>query len=135
MSNETSEDRVVKTEDEWRRQLSPEQFAVTRQGGTEPAFTGEHWDTKNDGIYHCICCDTALFTSDHKFDSGSGWPSFFQPIDADVLILDEDRSHGMARTEVLCRRCDAHLGHVFPDGPHPTGDRYCMNSASLRLEG
>lgn len=134
-NNDATDTTVSKTDGEWRQQLTPEQFAVTRQGGTEAAFTGEHWNSKDDGIYRCICCDTELFHSDTKFDSGTGWPSFFQPIREESLILETDSSHGMVRTEVRCRACDAHLGHVFPDGPNPTGERYCMNSASLRLEG
>lgn len=135
MSDTSKSTTVSKTDDEWRQQLTPEQFAVTRQGGTEPAFTGDYWNTKDDGIYRCICCDEELFHSDTKYDSGTGWPSFFQPIDEEKLVLESDTSHGMVRTEVRCRACDAHLGHVFPDGPDPTGERYCMNSVSLRLEG
>lgn len=127
-------DMTQMTEEQWRQKLTPEQFHVTRQGGTERAFTGEYWDTKADGIYNCVCCDTPLFESSTKYDSGSGWPSFFQPITPDSVTLEEDRSHGMVRTEVKCATCDAHLGHVFPDGPQPTGLRYCMNSASLDLD-
>ena len=122
------------TEDEWRQRLTPEQFAVARQGGTERAFTGEYHDTKTPGIYHCVCCGTPLFESDTKYDSGSGWPSFFRPISDGAVITETDRSFGMVRTEVKCAACDAHLGHVFPDGPQPTGLRYCMNSASLDLD-
>lgn len=122
------------TEEQWRERLSPEQFYVTRRGGTERAFTGKYHDTKTDGVYNCICCDTPLFESTTKYDSGSGWPSFFQPISPEAVVMEEDRSFGMVRTEVKCATCDAHLGHVFPDGPQPTGLRYCMNSASLDLD-
>ena len=122
------------TEEQWRQKLTPEQFHVARQGGTERAFTGKYNDTKTEGVYNCICCDTPLFESTTKYDSGSGWPSFFQPITPDAVIMEEDRQFGMVRTEVKCATCDAHLGHVFPDGPQPTGLRYCMNSASLDLD-
>lgn len=121
------------TEEELRERLSPEQYMVTQQAGTERAFTGCYWDTKEDGVYHCIVCDEELFTSDTKFDSGTGWPSFSQAAASGKVNRIEDRSHGMVRIEAVCAACDAHLGHVFPDGPPPTGERYCMNSASLRL--
>ena len=136
-TNETSamEPRELQfSEEELRERLSPEQYAVTQQAGTERAFTGCYWDTKTPGTYHCVVCDTELFTSDTKYDSGSGWPSFTQAIDDGKVDKHVDRSFGMVRTEVLCNACGAHLGHSFPDGPPPTGERYCMNSASLRLE-
>jgi len=125
---------VGKSEQEWRSELSLEQFAVLRQCGTERAFTGEYWDCHDDGTYRCAGCGTALFDSTTKFDSGTGWPSFTEPLVMDVLELLEDRSHGMVRIEVRCRTCGGHLGHVFPDGPGPRGERYCMNSAALDLE-
>jgi len=127
-------EKITKTEEEWRAQLTEEQFYVTRKHGTERAFTGEYDRCKDDGVYKCICCGHPLFDSDHKFDSGTGWPSFFQPLSEDAVDTQTDRSLLMSRTEVHCARCDAHLGHVFPDGPRPTGQRYCMNSASLKLE-
>jgi peptide-methionine (R)-S-oxide reductase len=121
-------------DDELRARLTAEQYEVTQEGGTERAFSGAYWDTKDPGLYRCIVCDTELFRSDTKYDSGSGWPSFTEPIAPDVVELLPDTSGGMVRTEVRCARCGSHLGHVFPDGPAPTGERYCMNSASLHLE-
>jgi peptide-methionine (R)-S-oxide reductase len=125
---------VEKSDAEWREELSPEQFAVLRKAGTERAFTGKYWDCHDDGTYHCAACDAPLFDASTKFDSGTGWPSFTEPMVRDAVELVEDRSHGMVRTEVRCKRCGGHLGHVFPDGPGPAGERYCMNSASLKLE-
>jgi len=125
--------RVDRTDDEWREQLTPEQYQVCREAGTERAFTGKYWDCKEDGVYRCVCCDQELFDAGTKFDSGTGWPSFWEPIDDERVRTVEDRSHGMVRVEVRCARCDAHLGHVFPDGPQPTGERYCMNSVALDL--
>ena len=126
--------KIDKTNEEWREQLTESEFHITREAGTEMAFSGQYWDTKTKGIYNCRCCGEPLFDSESKYDSGCGWPSFYETLDKDVVETREDRSMFMVRTEVICSKCDAHLGHVFPDGPHPTGLRFCMNSASLALK-
>jgi peptide-methionine (R)-S-oxide reductase len=129
-----ADDIRIPTDDELRSRLTPDQYHVTQEKGTEPAFTGVYWDTKDDGVYRCVVCSSPLFSSSTKFDSGTGWPSFWEPITPDAVRTEEDRTFGMTRTEVVCGTCGAHLGHVFPDGPRPTGDRFCMNSCSLELD-
>jgi peptide-methionine (R)-S-oxide reductase len=133
MTQDISKDKITKSEAEWRTELTPEQFQVTRKHGTEQAFTGPNWDQKKPGLYSCVCCGAPLFQSETKYDSGTGWPSFYSPVSNEAIDEQVDNSHFMRRTEIRCARCEAHLGHVFPDGPQPTGLRYCTNGLSLKF--
>jgi peptide-methionine (R)-S-oxide reductase len=134
MTSKSPREKIVKSEEEWRAKLTPEQYHVARKGGTERAFSGPYWDEKRPGLYRCVSCGVPLFRSETKFDSGTGWPSFFSPVEAEAVEELTDQTFGMVRTEVRCSTCEAHLGHVFPDGPNPTGLRYCMNGTALKLD-
>ena len=128
-------EKITKTAAEWQKELSPEEYRICREKGTEPAFTGRYYNEHGEGVYNCRCCGAPLFSSAAKYESGSGWPSFWQPVNGEAVGENRDATHGMVRTEIVCQKCDAHLGHVFTDGPKPTGLRYCVNSASLKLDG